>query len=334
MVWLVFAIIVTLGLFIALGVYHPAPKTLGWKLKARQVLSLAGLLLVLGGCVASVPTGHTGVVTTFGKVENTNFEAGVHFKLPWQEVVVMDNRNQKATLDLSCFSSDIQEVDVRYTVNYQIEKINAQKIYKGIGANYFETVMTPRIQEAVKSVIAKYNAEKLIESREILSSEIKSILTNKLSVYNIEILDASIENLDFSDAFTDAVEAKQVAEQNKLKAAIEQAQKVLEAEAEAQRNVIGAEADAKIAEIKANADLEVAKIQADAAYYAGEKDAAVNQKIAESLTEELLVYYYIMAWNGELPETYIGTNDFYAIFQALVDAGKIPPETATEVLGG
>ncbi|MBQ4557180.1 MAG: prohibitin family protein [Clostridia bacterium] len=250
---------------------------------------LGGIIIAIS-CVASVPTGHTGIVTTFGQVEDYTFEAGIHFKLPWQEVVNMDNRNQKATIDLSCFSSDIQEVEVTYTINYQIQKSNAQTIYKTIGTSYFTTVISPRIQEAVKSVIAQYNAENLIANREKLSAEVKEILLEKLALYNIEVLDASIENLDFSDVFTAAVEAKQVAEQTKLKTQIEQEQAIIIAEAEAER-----------AKIEAEAAAEVKKIEADAKLYATEKEAEANAKLSASLTESLIKYFYTQSWDGKLP---------------------------------
>ncbi len=249
-----------------------------------------GIGIIALSCVASVPTGHTGIVTTFGQVEDYTYEAGIHFKLPWQNVVNMDNRNQKASVDLNCFSSDIQEVTVTYTINYQIQKSNAQTIYKTIGVSYFDTVIAPRMQEAVKSVIAKYNAENLIANREKLSEQVREILINKLAQYNIEVIDASIENLDFSDVFTAAVEAKQVAEQNKLKAQIEQEQAIIEAEAAAKRQIIEAEAAA-----------EVTKIEADVAQYAGEKEAEVNRKLGETLTEQLVEYYYSQKWDGKLP---------------------------------
>ena len=90
------------------------------------------LLLSVFSCLRTVPTGHTGIVTVFGKVEDKTYEAGVHFTAPWVEVINMDNRNQKASVELSCFSSDIQEVSVTYTLNYQISKANAQTIYKEI----------------------------------------------------------------------------------------------------------------------------------------------------------------------------------------------------------
>ena len=270
---------------------------------------LAAALIVASACFTSVPTGHTGVVTTFGRVENFTLDAGIHPKLPWQKVINLDNRVQKAALSLSCFSSDIQEVTVDYTLNYQISKENAMTIYSTIGSSYFDTVITPNISEAVKVMTARYTAESLVSSRDDLSGMIEGMLRDKLAQYNIVVVGTSIENMDFTDAFTNAVEAKQVAAQNKLQAEIEQAQKNMEQKAKAERDVIDANAAAEVAKIQAEADLAVTKIQADAAEYAGQKEAAKNKAISEYLTPELLNYYYVQQWNGILPNYYMGSEN-------------------------
>ena len=286
------------------------------------------LVMVVFSCFRTVPTGHTGIVTVFGKVKDQTYEAGVHVCAPWEEMVNMDNRNQKASLDLLCFSSDIQEVSVPYTINNRIAKQNAQMIYKEIGVSYYDTVITPSIQEAVKSAFAQYTAEELLNNRSQLSTDIRNTLTTKLEEYNVVVIDSSIENLDFSDVFTDAVEAKQVAEQKSKQAKIEQEQKNMEAAAAAERAEIEANAEAAVAKIAAEAELEVVKIQADAALYAGQKDAAVIEQIRQVLLKDvdqidnddiqhLLMYYYILQWNGELPETYFSSNDFYQLLAAL-----------------
>lgn len=268
-------------------------------------LLIAILLLT---SIAKVPTGHTGVITTFGRVENYTFDSGVHFKAPWQRVIKMDNRIQKNSIALSCFSSDIQEVNITYTVNYQISKADAMTIYSNIGRNYFDTVVAPNISEAVKVSTAKYTAESLVNDRSSLATDIENILTELLSRYNIEVVGTSIEDLDFTDAFTNAVEAKQVAAQNKLKAETEQAQKTMEQQASAERAIIAAEAEARQAIIAANADLEVVQIQAEASLYAGEREAQMNQRIAEALTSDLIKYYWIKQWDGQLPSTMLDDN--------------------------
>ncbi len=315
MFWIIASLIAVLVLFVALGYSNK-----GWRLCGRQALCVLGLVLVLCGMVATVPTGHTGILTTFGRVEDKTLEAGMHVKSPFQEIVCMDNRTQVARVELSAFSSDIQEVLVSYSMNYQIEKANAQKIYKEIGVDYYNTVMAPRIQEVVKSVIAKYTAEDLIESRDALSLQITEALVEQLGAYNIEVVSTSVEDIDFSDAFASSVEDKVVAEQALLKAQTEQAQKTMEEEKAAEREKIKAEAEAAVKEIQAAADAEVRKIEAaaaaeakkleaDAEKYAGEKEAEANKALAESITDALIKYYEALGWDGKLPETVVSGTD-------------------------
>lgn len=268
------------------------------------VVVLVLLILVLS-CIGSVPTGHTGVVTTFGKVENYTLDAGMHLKAPWQKIVKMDNRVQKKSVELSCFSSDIQEVSMSYTVNYQISKADAMTIYSTIGQSFYDTVIAPNVTESVKTSVAKYSAENLVGERNELSEIIKTDLAKRLMAYNIELVAASVEDMDFSDTFTNAVEAKQVAEQNKLKAETEAQQKVIEAEAAATVKKVETQAQAEAQKIKADADAYEIQVKADA-------EAEANRKLANSLTNTLIEYKYAESWNGELP-VYTGGEGTFPI---------------------
>ncbi len=267
---------------------------------------ILAIICIVCSCVVSVPTGTTGIVTTFGRVENYVLDAGLSVKAPWQKVIKMDNRIQKRSVTLACFSSDIQEVNISYTVNYQIDKANAMNIYKSIGTGYFVTVIQPSITEAVKEVTALYTAEVLVNSREELAKSIESVLAERLVDYNINIVDTSIEDMDFTDAFTSAVEAKQVAQQNKLKAETEAQQKIVEAEAAAKVKTVEAQAQADADKIKAEAEAYRIQVKADA-------EAEANKKINASLTDALNDYYYINQWNGVLPGTYVGADDVSTI---------------------
>lgn len=308
MILLVFGILIIIGAFIGLGFWNEEEE---WRINKHQLLALFGILICLLGCIKTVPTGSTGIVTTFGRIENISLDAGIHWMAPWKKVINMDNRTQKQSIEMQCFSSDIQEVSVIYTVNYQINKANAQEIYRTIGTEYFDKIVMPKALESVKAIFAKYTAEDLISSRSQLSKEIEAILVDDLAAQNIQITATSIENIDFTDAFTDAVEAKQVAEQNKLKAQTEQAQATLEAEAAAKRQVIQAQADADTSILAAKADAEVAEISADSALYQGEKEAAILQRVGEQLNKypNLIQYKYIEGWDGKLPETILGDSD-------------------------
>ena len=278
-----------------------------WKRRPAQLAALFVLLAALAlGSVTVVPTGYTGIITTFGRVEQRTLSAGAHLILPWQEVVKMDNRTQKVQITTQAFSSDIQQVDLQLSVNYCIDQETAQELYRTVGVGYYDNVMYPRILENTKAVFSQYSAENLIAMRNALSDMIAANTAEDMKPYGITIVSIAIEDIDFTDAFTAAVEAKQVAAQNKLTAETEQAQKTMEEEALARRAIIAANAEAEKAVIAANAELEVVKIQAEAALYAGEKEAEMNKRISESLTADLIRYYWIKQWNGMLPSTVLG----------------------------
>lgn len=270
-------------------------------------LGIVGLAIIftVACSVFSVPTGHTGILTTFGRVMDNTYDAGISFKAPYQSVITMDNRVQKAVIEMNCFSSDIQEVSCVYTLNYQISKSNAQELYRTVGTDYYDTVVTPVVAESVKTVTARYTAEELIGNRDSLAAEIETILTENLMAYNIEVVSTAIEDLDFTDAFTNAVEAKQVAAQAKLQAEIEQAQAIAQASADAEVVRIQAEADLEKAKLNADARAYETMQKADAERYAAEQEAEGNRALNESMTDNLLDYYRIEQWNGEYPTTYM-----------------------------
>lgn len=261
---------------------------------------VAVVLLLVSG-FTSVPTGYTGIVTTFGHVEDVTLEAGFHMKAPWQSVVTMDNREQRVKFNFEAFSSDIQQVQVSGSINFSIDKATAMTLYRNVGTSYADTLITPRLYENTKSVFSRYTAESLVESRTTLSGEILGMMKKDLSGYGLNIISVAIENIDFTDAFTDAVEAKQVATQTYQRALTEEQQKTMEAEQAAQRQKIAAQAQA-----------DVAKIEADAEAYAitarAEAQAQANAKIAESLTRELIDYVQAQLWNGQLPTTFVGSD--------------------------
>ena len=285
--------------------YNETKRTVAIVVAVAIVLSA---ILFFALCVRSVPTGYTGILTTFGKVEDVELSSGVHIKSPFQKIVRMDNRTQKAEVKTQTFSSDIQQVDVQMSVNYSIDQSTARNLYKTVGKEYYDKIVLPRILENTKAVFARYTAEALVSNRNTLSTEIHDRLSEDISEYGITISSFAVEDIDFTDAFTNAVEAKQVAQQNKLTAETQQAQKTMEQEQIAKRRIIDANAAAEEAKIQAEADLEVTKIQADAAEYAGLKEAAKNKAVAEWLSKDLLGYYYIQKWNGELPNFFMGDS--------------------------
>ena len=266
-------------------------------MKKGLIILIAAVVLVLlvaTTCTATVQTGYTGIVTTFGKVEDVTLEAGLHFKSPFQRIIPMDNREQKSTFNTEAFSSDIQQVQITGSINYAINKKTAMNLFKEVGTDYFNKLVYPRMLEITKGVFSKYTAENLVANRQKLSESIREGLDKELDEYGINVISVSIENLDFTDAFTDAVEAKQVAAQKKLQAEIEQNQMTMETQQQAERKRINAEAEANVAKINADADAYALQVRSEA-------EAEANKKIAESLTENLIRFNEIKSWDGKLP---------------------------------
>jgi len=244
---------------------------------------IKGKNIVIGFCVlfvaiiilsslTVVPTGHTGIITTFGKVTGGSLDSGISFKLPWQRVVKMDNRVQKKSVEMEATSKDIQTVNVTFTLNYQINKETASEIYKTIGTDYESKVIDPQITNTVKAVMAQYTATELVTDRNSVAQAANAKLEIALKQYHIEVVDTAIENLGFTAEFNSSVEAKVIAEQELERAQTEQAKLNLEVEQAANRKKVEAQ---------------------------GIADA--NALLTQSYTTEILQKMFIEKWNGTLP---------------------------------
>ena len=270
----------------------------GWKTAAPIIGIVLCIVLVIISCVSYVPTGYTGIVTTFGKVHENTLDAGLNVHAPWDNVITMDNREQRVPFQLEAFSKDIQQVDVQGSINYNIDKTTAMNLYRDVGTEYATILIQPRIQEDVKIVIAKYTAENLIANRQNAADEIFELIRTELEPKGIHVISFAIENIDFTDAFESAVEAKQVATQEKQKAQTQQEQKTMETEQAAKRQKIEAEAAAEVQKIEADAEAYALKVKAEA-------EAEANKKLNASLTDQLINYNQILRWDGKLP-TFMG----------------------------
>lgn len=282
-------------------------------------IAVAGVIAVIlaASSFTIVPAGNTGVVLTLGKVSNTSFGEGFHLKIPFvQAVENMSNKIQVYETPASAVSKDLQTVSSNIAVNYRLVSDKSANMYQNVGTDYQTVLITPVVQECMKSATAKYTAEQLITERQAVGDEVKSALDAKLNSYGIYIEKFNIVNFDFSAEFNNAIEAKQVAEQNLLKTETEQKQAITIAEAQAKQKVIAAEANA-------NAILAEAQAQAEA-----------NHLIEASLSEKVIAYQQIEKWDGVMPKVVSGDSNGMLININPDDLGKsstyVPPKTTTD----
>lgn len=258
---------------------------------AKVVVIIIILAAILSASFTIVPAGNTGVVLTLGKVSSNTFSEGFHFKVPFvQEVEILSNKIQVYETPSSAVSKDLQNVSSTISVNYRLVSDMSDDMFKNVGTDYQTILISPAVQECMKSISSRYTAEQLITERSAVGDEVKAQLEARLNSYGIYIEKFNIVNFDFSEEFNQAIEAKQVAEQNLLKTKTEQEQAVAIAESQAKQKVIAA---------KAEADAITAKAQAQ---------ANANKLINDSLSEKVITYQQIEKWDGVMPKFLGGDN--------------------------
>lgn len=248
------------------------------------------LIFVATSMIQTVPVGHRGILLEWNAIKTqTPLGEGLRFVIPViQRVEVMDIRTQKHQVDCDSASSDLQQIMSLVALNYHIDPSRVVEIYQNIGKDYQDRIISPAIEEAVKTSTAKYTSEQLITKREEAKMLMKSELEDRLQSYGIVVETVSIVNFDFNDAFDQAIERKVEQEQNTLTAQ----RRLAEVEFEAKQLTTKAQAEADATLSKAKAEAEAIRIQGEAL-----KD-----------NPDIIELRWIERWDGVLPTTNLGTD--------------------------
>ncbi|MBQ9032427.1 MAG: prohibitin family protein [Parasporobacterium sp.] len=258
------------------------------KIGKKAVIIAAAVIIVLilvFNAFSVVEAGHTGVIVTLGKVTESTLQEGLHLKIPFiQDIVMIDNRIVKLEVQTEAFSKDLQTVTTTLAINYRVDTAKSYSIYKNIGASYEDVLITPAVNEVLKATTAMYTAEESVTNRNMISEGLVAGLNEKLNADGLYVTDVNIINFDFSEAFITAIEEKQVAQQQLLKA-----------ETDKQKAITNAQAEAESVRIKAQAE------------------ADANKTIAQSLSDEIIEYQKIQKWDGILPQVTGAGGSFVTI---------------------
>jgi regulator of protease activity HflC (stomatin/prohibitin superfamily) len=228
-------------------------------------------LLTASYSAYQIPTGHIGVIYEFGAIKG-QVEEGLQFTLPWRSAKIENTQIQSHVFkQLSCFSKESQTVHVDATLNIRVSKDAIQQLFRTVGATFFEVLVKPRVYQNFKDEIVKYESVMVAPNREIIRKAVSTRLESELKIHSIEVVDLLLDNVDFSDAFEQAIEQKQIASQKSL----EEEQKI------------------KIETNKAMQAVERAKGEGAAMLAKAEKEAEANRQLSASLTPALLQYALI-----------------------------------------
>jgi prohibitin 2 len=233
------------------------------------IIAFILLVVVISASVKIVDAGHRGVLLNFGAVDTSaSLSEGIHFVVPFRDnVLQVEVRTQRITENAASASNDLQDVSTQVALNYHIDPSTAQILYQQIGFDYANRVIAPAIQESVKQISARFNAENLITNRETVKGEIEANIKARLAPYNIVVEALSITEFQFTEQFRRAVEAKVEAEQRALQAnndlrriEIEAQQAEARAVGEQQANIARAEGVRQAAVLQAQGEAEAIQI--------------------------------------------------------------------------
>jgi regulator of protease activity HflC (stomatin/prohibitin superfamily) len=255
---------------------------------AKGVLIGIIILIIIGVVAASavqiVDAGNRGVLLHWNAVDLNvaPLEEGLHFVMPFADSVVpMEVRTLKFVKSTSSASQDLQTVSTEITVNYHPSPNSVHVLYKEVGLDYENRIISPTVEEVVKQVTANYNAEELITKRPIVKSDIEAQISSRLGDFNIITEIVSITDFQFSALFAQAIESK-----------VEAEQKAFKAENDLRR--IEVEAKQHEAQAQGIASANIAQAQ-------GEAEAIKIINLALANNPNYLEWLKTQQWDGQLP---------------------------------
>lgn len=291
---------IAIGLFVAIE-FHTKKNNRGEEDGAFRVrpfgvvfaivVIIAGF--VVAGSIGQVSAGNRGTVLQFGAVTEKTLGEGLYMVTPLVNTVeLMDVQTHAYEAEAGAASQDLQDVHTKVTLNYTLDPAKVNMVYQTLRRDYVERIIKPAVQESVKAVTARFDAEKLITKRPEVKSAIEIALKDRLALHGILSETISMTDFQFSRSFTEAIELKQVAVQDALKA--ENKLRQIEVEARQVKQAAEGQRDADIARAQGQRQSAIlrAEGEAQATVTVADAQAKANKVLADSLRgqQELLKY--------------------------------------------
>ena len=298
-------------LLLVMGAKVLTNKNLNRK-KGKIFVGIGLLLLLLTQAFVVIPTGCTGVKTTFSQIDDTTVQKGWNWKVPFvQQIKLVNNKQQDKVFEDKIWSETQNRTAVYYkdvTVTYQINAEKSAWVY--INVNDFEEnlISQPLVASAIKSAsktLTDENATNRSQIEPLAAQMIQKSLDEKYDENVVIINKVIINDADFENSYNEAIAEAQKAVIEASKQATINEQKIAEAEAEKQAKVIKAEGEAEAIKIKAEAEAEA------------------NKKISESLTNNILQRTFYEKWDGVMPKVLGSNSSIMDVTSLLSDESKV-----------
>lgn len=256
-----------------------------------KILALVGVLcIILSASFTIVPTGYTGVRTTFGQISEATVPQGFNFKVPFaQNIKLVNNKQQDTRVESQIWGETSEKTPVYagdIVVTYQISNKASAWIFRNI-SDTNHLISESLVASALKSAMVELPAATVTNRAKIeplAKEKLVESINEKYGEDKIIILKVVINQMDFEDSYNAAIAEKSIALQKKEKQDIENETAIAKAEAEKKVAITNAEADAEATRI------------------AAEAEAAANEKIKNSLNDQIIKSKFYDKWDGKLPD--------------------------------
>ncbi|KKT40992.1 MAG: Band 7 protein [Candidatus Giovannonibacteria bacterium GW2011_GWA2_44_13b] len=299
---LVVALVAYFGVNTLSGIFNE--QSLVGRVLGRIHFVVVGLMLLitLVASVNQVPSGQVGIVSQFGAIME-QIDEGLQFVAPWRDVKLANIQVQTHPFNkLTTFSEESQDVFVDATLNVRISPNTVQALYRNVGPNWFQVLVSPRVQQNFKDETVKYKSVDVAPNREKIRHNVTERLKRELSPYSIEVTDLLLNNVDFDPAFKRAIGDKQIATQK----ALEEQQKV------------------QVAKFQADQAIETAKGEGQATLERALREAKANKELAASVTPELIRYQMVQKLSDKIQVMMLPSGQNFILDSSLVGGKKDP----------
>ena len=240
---------------------------------------VAVVVLSFAGCgIKVVDTGQRGIKTRFGEVVSESLPEGLYFFNPITSTIVeMETRLQRFDGETASYTRDVQQADIKYTLNYRLQQNAAHLVYRDVGRQWEDRLIPQVVLGTLKEVVGKWDAVDLISNRDKAATTAFEQIRGNLAERNVEVTRFEITDISYTTEFENSVEQKVIAQQK----AIEEQNRTKQIEEQARQKVLSAEAEAKSIQIRAQA-------------------LEQNAKLVE--------WEAVQKWNGVLPQYMLGSG--------------------------
>lgn len=264
-----------------------------------------------------VPSGYVGVKVTMGQVSDSVLKSGTYLHIPFVQSITKVMTKQVDQLYSESIWGESQEQTAVYmtdtTVTYKLNPEMASFVVKNV-TNYEEDLVNVTLVSSALKAAARTLPTNQVTNRSFIETaaveSLQNAVNTKYGADVVSILNVNINDMDFEESYQNAIAERQLAEQAYQKQAIENRTALEKAEADKQVAITNAEAQAEADKITAQAQAEIVRIEAEA-------QAEANEKLAASISDALIEYEKIEAWDGKLP-TVQGTDNAFVDVSGIV----------------